>query len=88
MGCDVQMTRLQHSPCCCGGPHWTGTHKFSDFGITEEICREATRVGGDAARPRAKMVDGPDVAHVLDAKVVVAFQKWSPTGLRVRPRRS
>ena len=44
-----QMTRLQHCPCCCGGLRWTVTHEFCGSCITEEFCREATGVGGDAA---------------------------------------
>ena len=82
------MTRLQHCPCCCGGLRWTVTHEFCGSGITKEFCREATGVGADAAWPRAKIVDGPGVTHLMDAKAVVAFEMWSPASLCVRPQRT
>ena len=88
MGCDARTTRLQLCPCCCGGLRWTVTHEFCGYGITEEFCREANAVGGLAAWAGAKMVDGPGVAHLVDAKAVVAFEKWSPTSLRVWRRRT
>ena len=34
------------------------------------------------------MVDGPGVIHPVDATAVVAFEKWSPTGLCVRQRQT
>ena len=34
------------------------------------------------------MVDGPGVAHLVDAKAVVAFEKWSPASLCVRQLRT
>ena len=88
MGCGARMTRLRHFPCCCGGLRWMVTCDFCGYGITEDLCREAAGVGGDAARPGEKMVDRPDVVYLVDAKAVVAFEKWFPTSLCVRQRRT
>ena len=51
-------------------------------------CGEAAGVGGDVACPDARVVGGPDVVRLVDATTVVAFEKWSPTGLCVRQRRT
>ena len=64
------------------------THEFCGSGITEEVCRETTGIGGDAAWLGAKMVDTPGVVHLMDAKAVVAFEKWSPTSMCVWPWRT
>ena len=34
------------------------------------------------------MVDGPGVVRLMDATAMVAFEKWFPTGLCVRQRRT
>ena len=51
-------------------------------------CGEAASVGGDAAWPDARVVDGPGVIHLVDTTAVVVFEKWSPTGVRVRQRQT
>ena len=68
------MTRLQHFPSCFGGLRWMVTYEFCGSGITEEFCTGATSFGGDAAWRGAKMG--------------VAFEKWPPTSLCVRQRRT
>ena len=88
MECAAHMTRLQHLPSCCGGLRWTVTHKFCGFGITEEFCRGAARLGDAAAWRGGKMGDEPSVVRPKDAKAVVAFENSSPTSLNLRQRRT
>ena len=66
----------------------TMTHEFCGSCITEELYRGAIGFGGVAAWPGAKMGDKPSVVRLMDAKVVVAFEKWSPTSMCVRQRRT
>ena len=70
MECDAKMTRLLHYPCCCGGLRWTVTQGCCGCEITEEFCRGDNGIGGDAAWPGAKMVDGPGVVHLMDLKTL------------------
>ena len=39
MGCDAQLTRLEHYPSCYGGLRLTVTHECCGSGITEEFFR-------------------------------------------------
>ena len=63
------------------------THEFCGSGITKEFCRGAG-IGGATAWLGAKMVYEPGVVRLMDAKAVVAFEKWSPTTLCAQRRRT
>ena len=47
MGCGARMNRLRHL-CCCGGLRSMVTRELCGYGITEDLCKEAAGVGGDA----------------------------------------